>query len=75
MPHARKRFPRRARRHSCSAASSASAPAMKRSGRLLELGDRQFRARWADHNVRLHQTGAKRFQHPVVGELTLTFEI
>ena len=33
-----------------------------------------FRARWAAHNVRLHQTGVKRFRHPVVGELTLAFE-
>ena len=25
--------------------------------------------------MRLHQTGAKRFHHPVVGDLTLTFEM
>jgi transcriptional regulator with XRE-family HTH domain len=41
----------------------------------LSTRSEEFRARWADHNVRLHQTGAKRFQHPVVGELTLTFEM
>ena len=29
---------------------------------------------WADHNVRTHGTGTKRFQHPVVGELTLAYE-
>ena len=33
-----------------------------------------FRTRWAAHNVRSHDTGSKRFHHPVVGELTLTFE-
>src|SRR4051812_25106692 len=34
-----------------------------------------FRRRWAAHNVRAHQTGAKRYHHPVVGDLTLTYEI
>ena len=33
-----------------------------------------FRTRWAAHNVRYHDTGTKRFHHPVVGDLTLTFE-
>ena len=33
-----------------------------------------FRTLWATHNVRLHDTGLKRFQHPVVGELNLDFE-
>jgi transcriptional regulator with XRE-family HTH domain len=33
-----------------------------------------FRTRWAAHNVRFHDTGSKRFHHPVVGELSLTFE-
>ena len=33
-----------------------------------------FRRLWADHNVRTHGTGTKRFQHPVVGELTLAYE-
>jgi transcriptional regulator with XRE-family HTH domain len=41
----------------------------------LSTRSEEFRARWADHNVRLHQTGAKRFHHPVVGELTLAFEM
>ena len=41
----------------------------------LSTRSEEFRARWADHNVRLHQTGAKRFHHPVVGDLTLTFEM
>jgi hypothetical protein len=35
----------------------------------------EFRVRWAAHDVRLHQTGAKRFHHPVVGDLSLTFEM
>ena len=33
-----------------------------------------FRRLWADHNVRSHGTGTKRFRHPVVGELTLAYE-
>jgi transcriptional regulator with XRE-family HTH domain len=41
----------------------------------LSTRSEEFRARWADHNVRLHQTGAKRFHHPVVGDLTLAFEM
>jgi transcriptional regulator with XRE-family HTH domain len=32
-----------------------------------------FRTRWAAHNVRFHDTGVKDFHHPVVGELTLTY--
>jgi MmyB-like transcription regulator ligand binding domain/Helix-turn-helix domain len=34
-----------------------------------------FRIRWAAHNVRSHQTGTKRSHHPIVGELTLTYEM
>ena len=33
-----------------------------------------FRKLWAAHNVRSHDTGLKRFHHPLVGELNLTFE-
>ncbi|MDA0181341.1 helix-turn-helix transcriptional regulator [Solirubrobacter phytolaccae] len=33
-----------------------------------------FRVRWAAHNVRFHRTGTKRMHHPVVGELTLSYE-
>jgi transcriptional regulator with XRE-family HTH domain len=33
-----------------------------------------FRTRWAAHDVRRHDTGVKRFHHPVVGDLTLSFE-
>lgn len=33
-----------------------------------------FRKLWADHDVRRHDTGVKRFHHPLVGELNLTFD-
>ena len=42
-------------------------------GELATRSD-EFRTRWAAHNVRLHDHGTKRFRHPVVGELALTFE-
>src|SRR5207342_2055711 len=32
-----------------------------------------FRTRWAAHNVRFHNTGVKLFNHPVVGELQLSY--
>ena len=40
----------------------------------LSTRSEAFRTRWAAHNVRLHNTGAKHFRHPVVGELHLTYE-
>jgi transcriptional regulator with XRE-family HTH domain len=42
-------------------------------GELSTLSE-EFRTRWASHDVRLHRTGAKRFHHPVVGDLALSFE-
>jgi hypothetical protein len=42
-------------------------------GELSTRSD-QFRTWWAAHNVRFHRTGVKLFHHPVVGDLTLTFE-
>jgi hypothetical protein len=33
-----------------------------------------FRTFWAAHNVRKHDTGVKGFQHPLVGDLTMTYE-
>ena len=33
----------------------------------------EFRTLWAAHDVRFHNTGVKRFHHPVVGELTLSY--
>src|SRR5216684_2135371 len=32
-----------------------------------------FRTRWAAHDVRFHNTGVKHFHHPVVGELSLSY--
>ena len=40
----------------------------------LSTRSENFRTWWAAHNVRFHRTGVKRFHHPVVGDLTLTFE-
>lgn len=34
----------------------------------------EFRTRWAAHNVRFHQTGAKRIHHPLAGDLELSYE-
>ncbi|MEV4661109.1 hypothetical protein AB0J85_04100 [Micromonospora echinofusca] len=33
-----------------------------------------FRTRWGAHDVRHHGTGAKRFHHHIVGDLTLAYE-
>jgi hypothetical protein len=33
-----------------------------------------FRTLWAAHDVHRHDTGRKRFRHPLVGELDLTYE-
>jgi transcriptional regulator with XRE-family HTH domain len=40
----------------------------------LSTRSEHFRTWWAAHNVRFHRTGTKRFHHPAVGDLTLTFE-
>ncbi|KRC63745.1 XRE family transcriptional regulator [Aeromicrobium sp. Root236] len=40
----------------------------------LSTQSETFRRLWADHNVRIHGSGTKRFHHPVVGELTLAYE-
>ena len=40
----------------------------------LSTRSETFRRLWADHNVRTHGAGTKRFHHPVVGELTLAYE-
>lgn len=44
-------------------------------GLVGELATRSepFRTRWAAHNVKAHYHGVKRFQHPTVGELSLTY--
>jgi hypothetical protein len=40
----------------------------------LSTRSETFRTWCAAHNVRFHRTGIKRFRHPVVGDLTLTYE-
>jgi transcriptional regulator with XRE-family HTH domain len=40
----------------------------------LSTRSEDFRTWWAAHNVRFHRTGIKRFHHPAVGDLTLTYE-
>src|SRR3979409_1602679 len=40
----------------------------------LSTRSEAFRTRWAAHNVRFHRSGVKRFHHPVVGDLELTYE-
>ena len=42
-------------------------------GELATKSD-EFCSLWAAHNVRLHTKGVKRFNHPVVGELELSFD-
>ena len=42
---------------------------------LLSTRSEEFRVRWAAHDVRLHRTGTKRLRHPLVGDLTLVFEM
>jgi transcriptional regulator with XRE-family HTH domain len=41
----------------------------------LSTRSEEFRTRWAAHNVRIHRTGAKDLHHPVVGDLSLTYEM
>ncbi|GAB3606238.1 helix-turn-helix transcriptional regulator [Conyzicola nivalis] len=40
----------------------------------LSTRSETFRQLWAAHDVRTHGTGTKRFNHPVVGELLLSYE-
>ncbi|MDQ4143268.1 MAG: helix-turn-helix transcriptional regulator [Actinomycetota bacterium] len=39
----------------------------------LSTQSAEFRTRWAAHNVRFHDTGTKDLHHPVVGDITLTY--
>jgi transcriptional regulator with XRE-family HTH domain len=39
----------------------------------LATDSEAFRTRWAAHDVRFHNAGVKQFHHPVVGELSLSF--
>jgi transcriptional regulator with XRE-family HTH domain len=40
----------------------------------LSTRSEDFRVRWGTHNVKFHRTGVKNYHHPVVGDLTLTYE-
>lgn len=40
----------------------------------LSTRSERFRTLWAAHDVRFHRTGVKRINHPVVGEMELTYE-
>src|SRR3954453_19924394 len=40
----------------------------------LSMRSADFRERWAAHDVRQYRNGTQRFRHPLVGELTLTYE-
>jgi len=39
----------------------------------LATHSEEFRARWSMHDVRFHNSGVKQFHHPVVGDLSLSF--
>jgi hypothetical protein len=49
-------------------------PGPDRPGRRVVHPQRGVPHRWAAHDVRLHRTGVKHFQHPAVGRLDLTFD-
>jgi transcriptional regulator with XRE-family HTH domain len=40
----------------------------------LSTQSEEFAALWATHNVRLHRTAEKHFNHPLVGDLTLHYD-
>ncbi|MGA5304767.1 helix-turn-helix domain-containing protein [Nucisporomicrobium flavum] len=40
----------------------------------LSVRDEDFRRWWADHRVLARSNGTKRYHHPVVGDLTLTYQ-
>jgi transcriptional regulator with XRE-family HTH domain len=42
---------------------------------LLSTRSEEFRQEWARHDVRRHLSGTKRVKHPLVGELTLDYEV
>jgi hypothetical protein len=41
---------------------------------LLSTRSEEFRVAWARHDVRFHRSGTKRVHHPLVGDLTLSYE-
>lgn len=40
----------------------------------LSTRSEDFRVRWASHDVRQYRTGTQPFHHPLVGDLTLSYE-
>jgi MmyB-like transcription regulator ligand binding domain len=53
---------------------SAPRRAERQGSRIAPSPRRRFRVRWAAHNFKFHRTGAKRLNHPVVGDLILAYE-
>jgi transcriptional regulator with XRE-family HTH domain len=41
----------------------------------LSVHSDTFRHMWADHDVRVHTSGTKRFHHPLVGDLSLDYVV
>lgn len=41
---------------------------------LLSTRSEEFRVQWARHDVRFHRSGTKRMHHPLVGDITLSYE-
>ncbi len=41
----------------------------------LSTHSNEFRTWWSGHTVRLHTSGTKRINHPVVGELTIGYDV
>ena len=41
----------------------------------LSTRSEEFRSEWARHDVWFHRSGTKRLRHPLVGELTLLYEV
>lgn len=46
-------------------------------GLVGELATRspEFRTWWGGHTVRTHTTGTQRINHPVVGEITMGYDV
>jgi transcriptional regulator with XRE-family HTH domain len=42
---------------------------------LLSTQSEEFRVLWASHDVRFHRSGIKRFHHPLVGDIALSYEV
>jgi len=42
---------------------------------VLSTRSEEFRQEWARHDVRQHRSGTKRLRHPLVGDLTLEYEV